>query len=78
MATGTVDFFTDSRGYGDIGTAETEEDVFFHMEDGGGLDLKEERTWNSGSSKRRRGAKSLDTPIERDHRDGAAPVHDRP
>jgi CspA family cold shock protein len=41
MATGTVDFFNDDKGYGFIETEETDEDVFFHMEDVGGPDLEE-------------------------------------
>ena len=41
MATGTVDFFNDTGGYGFIDTEDSEEDVFFHMEDVGGPDLEE-------------------------------------
>jgi CspA family cold shock protein len=41
MATGTVDFFKESGGYGFIETDDTDEDVFFHMEDIGGPDLEE-------------------------------------
>ena len=41
MATGTVDFFNDTGGYGFIETDEADEDVFFHMEDIGGPDLEE-------------------------------------
>jgi len=41
MATGTVDFFNDTKGYGFIETDESDEDVFFHMEDVGGPDLEE-------------------------------------
>jgi len=41
MATGEVDFFKESGGYGFIETDEAEEDVFFHMEDIGGPDLEE-------------------------------------
>ena len=41
MATGTVDFFNDTGGYGFIDTDEADEDVFFHMEDVGGPDLEE-------------------------------------
>jgi CspA family cold shock protein len=41
MATGTVDFFNDTGGYGFITTDESDEDVFFHMEDVGGPDLEE-------------------------------------
>jgi CspA family cold shock protein len=41
MATGTVDFFNDDKGYGFIETEDTDEDVFFHMEDVGGPDLEE-------------------------------------
>lgn len=40
-AVGTVDFFNDTGGYGFIETPETDEDVFFHMEDIGGPDLEE-------------------------------------
>jgi CspA family cold shock protein len=41
MATGTVDFFNDTGGYGFIETEDADEDVFFHMEDIGGPDLEE-------------------------------------
>jgi CspA family cold shock protein len=41
MATGTVDFFNDTGGYGFIDSDDSEEDVFFHMEDVGGPDLEE-------------------------------------
>ncbi|GGL56559.1 cold-shock protein [Halocalculus aciditolerans] len=41
MATGTVAFFNDEKGYGFIETDEADEDVFFHMEDVGGPDLEE-------------------------------------
>ncbi|GGL32888.1 cold-shock protein [Halarchaeum grantii] len=41
MATGTVDFFNDTKGYGFIETDDADDDVFFHMEDIGGEDLEE-------------------------------------
>ena len=41
MAQGVVDFFNDTGGYGFIETDESDEDVFFHMEDVGGADLEE-------------------------------------
>jgi len=41
MAQGTVDFFHTRKGYGFITTEETDDDVFFHMEDVGGEDLEE-------------------------------------
>ena len=41
MATGTVAFFNERKGYGFIESDESEEDVFFHMEDVGGPDLEE-------------------------------------
>ncbi len=41
MAQGTVAFFNDTGGYGFIETDESDEDVFFHMEDIGGPDLEE-------------------------------------
>ncbi|OYR84346.1 cold-shock protein, partial [Halorubrum sp. E3] len=41
MATGKVDFFNDTGGYGFIETDDADEDVFFHMEDVGGPDLEE-------------------------------------
>ncbi|MFB6210095.1 MAG: cold-shock protein [Halobacteriales archaeon] len=40
-ATGKVDFFNDSGGYGFISTEDADEDVFFHMDDVGGEDLQE-------------------------------------
>lgn len=44
-ATGTVDFFNDTGGYGFIETDDANEDVFFHMEDvDDGPDLKEGTT----------------------------------
>jgi CspA family cold shock protein len=42
MATGTVDFFNDTGGYGFIDSEDSDDDVFFHMEDVGGPDLEEE------------------------------------
>ena len=41
MATGTVEFFHDRKGYGFIETDDADEDVFFHMEDISGPDLEE-------------------------------------
>ena len=41
MAKGVVDFFNDTGGYGFIETEDSDEDVFFHMEDVGGPDLEE-------------------------------------
>ena len=41
MAEGTVDFFHDEGGYGFISTEDSDDDVFFHMEDVGGEDLEE-------------------------------------
>ncbi len=41
MATGTVEFFNDTGGYGFIETDDCDDDVFFHMEDVGGEDLTE-------------------------------------
>ena len=41
MATGTVSFFHDRKGYGFIETDDSDDDVFFHMEDVGGPDLEE-------------------------------------
>ncbi|WP_435098403.1 cold-shock protein [Halarchaeum sp. P4] len=41
MATGTVDFFNETKGYGFIETDDADDDVFFHMEDIGGEDLEE-------------------------------------
>ena len=41
MASGTVAFFHDRKGYGFIETEDADEDVFFHMEDVGGPDLEE-------------------------------------
>jgi len=41
MAEGEVDFFNDTGGYGFISTDDSDDDVFFHMEDVGGPDLEE-------------------------------------
>jgi CspA family cold shock protein len=41
MASGKVDFFNDTGGYGFIETEDSDDDVFFHMEDVGGEDLTE-------------------------------------
>lgn len=41
MSNGTVDFFNNSGGYGFIETEDSDDDVFFHMEDVGGDDLTE-------------------------------------
>ncbi len=41
MVNGTVDFFNHSGGYGFIDTEDSDDDVFFHMEDVGGEDLTE-------------------------------------
>jgi CspA family cold shock protein len=41
MATGTVNFFHDGRGYGFIDSDAADEDVFFHMDDVEGPDLQE-------------------------------------
>ena len=41
MAKGEVDFFNDTGGYGFIDTDDSDEDVFFHMEDIDGPDLEE-------------------------------------
>jgi CspA family cold shock protein len=41
MAKGTVAFFNDTGGYGFIETEDSDDDVFFHMEDVGGPDLEE-------------------------------------
>ena len=54
MATGTVDFFNDTGGYGFIDTEDSEEDVFFHMEDVGGRTSKRDRTSSSTSCRRTR------------------------
>ncbi|MFB6354357.1 MAG: cold shock domain-containing protein, partial [Halobacteriales archaeon] len=39
--TGTVVFFHDRKGYGFIETEDSDEDVFFHMDDVEGPDLEE-------------------------------------
>ncbi len=41
MPTGTVVFFHDRKGYGFIETEDSDEDVFFHMDDVEGPDLEE-------------------------------------
>lgn len=41
MAKGEVAFFNDTGGYGFIESDDSDEDVFFHMEDVGGPDLEE-------------------------------------
>ncbi len=43
MATGTVVFFHDRKGYGFIESDDADDDVFFHMEDVGGPDLEEDQ-----------------------------------
>ncbi len=42
MPTGTVVFFHDRKGYGFIETEDSDEDVFFHMDDVEGPDLEED------------------------------------
>jgi len=51
MAKGTVDFFNDTGGYGFIETEDADDDVFFHMEDIGGPDLRKDRSSSSTSSR---------------------------
>ena len=41
MSNGTVGFFHDRKGYGFIETDESDDDIFFHMEDVEGPDLEE-------------------------------------
>ena len=41
MPTGTVAFFHDRKGYGFIESEDSDEDVFFHMDDVEGPDLEE-------------------------------------
>jgi CspA family cold shock protein len=41
MTNGTVDFFHDRKGYGFIATDDSDDDIFFHMEDVDGPDLEE-------------------------------------
>jgi len=41
MTKGTVDFFNDTGGYGFISTEDSDDDVFFHVEDAGGADITE-------------------------------------
>ncbi len=41
MVQGKVDFFNHTGGYGFISTDDSDDDVFFHMEDVGGSDLEE-------------------------------------
>ena len=43
MASGTVAFFNERKGYGFIESDDADEDVFFHMEDVGGPDLEKDR-----------------------------------
>ena len=41
MVQGTVAFFNDTGGYGFISTDDSDDDVFFHMEDIEGADLED-------------------------------------
>ncbi|MDZ7701275.1 MAG: cold shock domain-containing protein [Halobacteriales archaeon] len=41
MASGKVDFFNNTGGYGFISTDDADDDVFFHMDDVDGPDLEE-------------------------------------
>ena len=41
MVNGTVDFFHDRKGYGFIESDDSDDDVFFHMDDVTGPDLNE-------------------------------------
>ncbi len=41
MTNGTVGFFHDRKGYGFIETDDSDDDIFFHMEDVSGPDLEE-------------------------------------
>jgi len=41
MVNGTVDFFNQSGGYGFISTEDSDDDVFFHMDEIDGPDLEE-------------------------------------
>jgi len=41
MSQGKVDFFNHTGGYGFISTDDTDDDVFFHMDDVEGPDLEE-------------------------------------
>lgn len=52
MVTGTVGFFHDRKGYGFLESDDSDDDVFFHMEDVDGPDLTEgdEVEFDIGSS----------------------------
>jgi CspA family cold shock protein len=59
-ATGTVDFFNDTGGYGFIKTDAHEEDVFYHMEEVGGPDIQEGQQLRFDITEAQKGPRATD------------------
>lgn len=59
-ATGVVDFFNSTGGYGFISTDEHDEDVFYHMEDIGGPDIEEGQRLQFNITETKKGPRAID------------------